>query len=89
MEANSSGEQFTDVPFSGVKVFSATKSQDRVRLGEVVTQWLTAHPRVEIVDKHVRQSSDEGFHCLSVTLFYRQRDDVPPNGGPVATDPRT
>lgn len=58
--------------FSGVKVFSATMAGDRERLGERINQWLASHPGVQIVDKVVLQSSDAEFHCLSVTLFYRE-----------------
>jgi hypothetical protein len=57
-------------PFNGVKVFSATMAQERDQLGEKITQWLAAHPGVEIVDKIVTQSSDEAFHCLAITLFF-------------------
>lgn len=56
--------------FNGVKVFSATMAQERDQLGEKITQWLSAHPGVEIVDKIVTQSSDEAFHCLAITLFF-------------------
>ena len=56
--------------FNGVKVFSATMAQERDQLGEKITQWLSTHPGVEIVDKIVTQSSDEAFHCLAITLFY-------------------
>jgi hypothetical protein len=56
--------------FSAVKVFSATMLQERDQLGEKITQWLSQHPRVEIVDKIVTQSSDHAFHCLAITLFY-------------------
>jgi folate-dependent tRNA-U54 methylase TrmFO/GidA len=59
-------------PFNGVKVFSATMAQERDQLGEKITQWLAAHPGVEIVDKIVTQSSDEAFHCLAITLFYNE-----------------
>ncbi|MBI5508535.1 MAG: hypothetical protein HY903_07265 [Deltaproteobacteria bacterium] len=60
--------------FDGVKVFSATKQKDRDELGEVVTRWLTEnHHRVEITDKIVSQSSDSEYHCLTITLFYRNR----------------
>lgn len=55
----------------GLKVFSATKAKDREVLGDVITQWIAAHPKVEIVDKIVTQSSDREFHCLAITLFYR------------------
>ena len=58
--------------FNGVKVFSATMAQERDQLGEKITQWLAAHPGIEIVDKIVTQSSDEAFHCLAITLFYNE-----------------
>lgn len=57
--------------FTGVKVFSATMAQERDKLGEKITDWLKANPRVEVVDKTITQSSDEAFHCLAITLFYR------------------
>jgi folate-dependent tRNA-U54 methylase TrmFO/GidA len=56
---------------TGVKVFSTTLARDREVLGETITQWIAAHPGIEIVGKEVRQSSDREFHCLTVTLFYR------------------
>jgi len=56
--------------FDGVKVFSA--SRDRVRLGQVATEWLQAAD-VVIVDAVVTQSSDRQFHCLSITIFFRTR----------------
>ena len=59
--------------FDGVKVFSATKIRDRQQLGDVITSWIRQNPDLEIVDKVVTQSSDREFHCLSVTLFYRNR----------------
>jgi hypothetical protein len=34
---------------------------------------LRANPQLEIVDKIVTQSSDREFHCLTVTIFYRER----------------
>jgi hypothetical protein len=60
--------------FTGVKVFSATKARDREALGDVVTAWLRdpAQRGVEVVRHDVTQSSDAGFHCLAVTLFYRR-----------------
>lgn len=57
----------------GVKVFSATKAKERELLGEHITEWIRSHPEFEIVDKIVTQSSDAEFHCLAITLFYRQR----------------
>lgn len=60
-------------PFSGVKVFSATLARDREQLGEQITRWLHENQRAEVVDKVVTQSSDKEFHCLTITLFYRER----------------
>jgi hypothetical protein len=60
--------------FTGVKVFSATKAKDREELGEVITRWLRANPGIEVVDREVRQSSDNEFHCLTLVLFYRERE---------------
>lgn len=56
-------------PFSAVKVFSATMVREREALGERITEWLRAHPELSLVDRVVRQSSDDEFHCLSITLF--------------------
>lgn len=55
---------------NGVKVFSATKMQDRAVLGEAVTDWIRAHSTVEIEDIVITQSSDNEFHCLAITLLY-------------------
>jgi hypothetical protein len=59
---------------TGVKVFSATKARDRDVLGEAITEWIRTHQQLEIIDKIVTQSSDSEFHCLTITLFYRNRD---------------
>jgi folate-dependent tRNA-U54 methylase TrmFO/GidA len=59
--------------FDGVKVFSTTLARDREHLGESITRWLSEHPNLEIVDREVRQSSDKEFHCLTITLFYREK----------------
>ena len=64
--------------FTGVKVFSATKAKERDDLGEQVTRWLRANADLEIVDRTVTQSSDNEFHCLTVVLFYKPRNGVPP-----------
>ncbi len=58
---------------TGAKVFSATRAREREDLGDAITRWLKANPQVEIVDKIVTQSSDREFHCVTVTLFYRER----------------
>ena len=68
--ASSSGSNM--FPFSAVKVFSATMAQEREHLGEKITAWLKEHPKAEIVDKIVTQSSDAAFHCLAITLFYNE-----------------
>lgn len=52
-----------------VKVFTATKARDRDELGEKVTAWLRANPALEVVSTIVTLSSDQRFHCLSITLF--------------------
>ena len=59
--------------FKGVKVFSATKAKEREALGEQVTSWIRGNPNCEIVDKIVTQSSDSEFHCLTITLFYKEK----------------
>jgi folate-dependent tRNA-U54 methylase TrmFO/GidA len=56
-----------------VKVFTTTLARDRDAMGDAIGRWLAEHPDVEIVDKRVTQSSDSEFHCLSITLFYRDR----------------
>jgi len=59
--------------FTGVKVFSATKAKEREEIGENVTRWLKSNADLEVVDKEVRQSSDNEFHCYTLVLFYRHR----------------
>ncbi|HYV46982.1 MAG TPA: hypothetical protein VFA20_19095 [Myxococcaceae bacterium] len=59
--------------FTGIKVFSTTLARDREQMGETITRWLKDNQNVEIVDRIVTQSSDKEFHCLTITLFYRQK----------------
>jgi hypothetical protein len=59
--------------FTGVKVFTTTLARDREAMGDAIGRWLAEHPDLEVVDKQVTQSSDREFHCLSITLFYRER----------------
>ena len=61
-----------DLPFDGVKVFSATLYAERGRLGEKVTEWMSAHQRLTVTQFVVTQSSDSGFHCLAITVFYNE-----------------
>jgi hypothetical protein len=60
--------------FEGVKVFSATKALERERLGDVITDWIKANPGLEIVDRTITQSSDQAFHCLTITLWFRRKE---------------
>jgi hypothetical protein len=57
--------------FDSVKVFSATMFADRARLGEAVTAWIASRPKMEIADLIVTQSSDASYHCITITIFYR------------------
>jgi hypothetical protein len=59
--------------FTGVKVFSATKAKEREELSENVSRWLKSNSDLEIVDRVVRQSSDNEFHCYSLTIFYKPK----------------
>ena len=58
--------------YSGVKVFTATKAKEREELGSVITYWLEEHPNYEVVDKKVTQSSDDEYHCLTISIFYKE-----------------
>ena len=60
--------------YTGVKIFSTTLARDRECMGEKITGWLRDNAQLEIVDKVVTQSSDKEFHCLTITLFYRERE---------------
>ena len=59
--------------FTGVKVFSTTLAREREVMGEAIGRWLAQNPGLEIVEKVVKLTSDRQFHCLSITLFYRER----------------
>jgi hypothetical protein len=63
----------TVVQFTGMKVFSTTLARDREHMGDNITRWVQENQQLEIVDKTVTQSSDKEFHCLTITLFYRER----------------
>jgi hypothetical protein len=52
--------------------FSATRPEDRDRLGEKVTAWLRQHRGHVVVRADVTLSSDSSHHCLSVTLFWKR-----------------
>jgi len=59
--------------FTGVRVFSATKARERDELGAVITRWLRENPGITIVDKDVKQSSDNEFHCLTIVIYYNEK----------------
>ena len=59
--------------FTGMKVFPTTLARDREQMSDTITRWLQENQQVEIVDKIVTQSSDKEFHCLTISLFYRER----------------
>jgi len=59
------------VPFNAVKVFSATMFSDRDQLGEKVTRWVAENSHVQVTEMTVTQSSDASFHCIAITVFYR------------------
>jgi len=58
--------------FDHVEVFTATKANDRRSLGVEITNWLRDSPRFQVMDYVVTQSSDQSFHCLSITLFCKE-----------------
>jgi hypothetical protein len=59
--------------FTGVKVFSTTLARDRENMGDHITKWIRENPNLEITDRVVTQSSDKEFHCLTITLFFREK----------------
>jgi hypothetical protein len=60
------------VPFNGVKIFSATMFADRAQLGEKVTAWIASNSQRKLSDIIVTQSSDEAFHCITISVFYHE-----------------
>jgi hypothetical protein len=58
---------------TGVKVFSATMFADREKLGQRVSDWLAEQRQIEVLDMVVTQSSDASFHCVAITVFYRDQ----------------
>lgn len=69
----SNSEESKYVDLAGVKVFSATKAKEREMLGDMITEWIRVNPSNEVIDKIVTQSSDSEFHCLTITLFYKNK----------------
>lgn len=52
-----------------IQVFSATKHQDREKLGESVSWWIKEHPTFKINEVRTMQSSDQSFHCVTIVLI--------------------
>jgi hypothetical protein len=61
-----------DERFNGIKVFSATMFAERSGLGEKVTDWIAANPHKKVTQFVLSQSSDAAFHCIAITVFYRE-----------------
>lgn len=57
---------------NGVKIFSATMFAERDALGEKVTGWMRAHAQHKVTEITVTQSSDEAFHCISITVWFHE-----------------
>lgn len=74
-------------PFTAVKVFSSTMARDREVLGERITEWLRAHPELQLVDTVVTQTSDDEYHCLSITLFLAGTSEADPAAAPSLVRP--
>lgn len=55
--------------FDAVKIFSTTMARDREQMGERIAAWLQQHPEFTVVDRVVTQTSDQEYHCLTMTLF--------------------
>lgn len=54
-------------------MFTATKAKERSGLGDQVTEWLRSGEPKEIRDIKVTQSSDEEFHCLTISVLYEDK----------------
>ena len=63
-----------ELQWNAVRVFSATMVSERDNLGERITRWLSDTPDVTLCEVVVTQSSDQAFHCVSITVFYHRRE---------------
>ena len=61
----------SDLQFNGVKVFTASKAEEREYLGDRATAWMELHPDLDIRKIQTLQSSDRAFHCISIVVFYQ------------------
>jgi hypothetical protein len=62
----------TPLTLRGCRTFSATLRDERLALGEVVTRFMGRLRAVggTVTDCDVLQSSDDGWHCLSIIVWY-------------------
>ena len=58
--------------FDGVQMFAATKAKDRDKMGETISQWMAKNRHLVPVDWCITQSSDNEFHCVTFTIFWRK-----------------
>lgn len=56
--------------FDGMMIFSASKHEERNRLGEIVTEWRRQNESLVVTDTRITQSSDNAFHCVTIAVFY-------------------
>lgn len=59
--------------FDGMEIFSASKHEERARLGKAVTEWRARNPTFDITDVRLTQSSDNEFHCVTIAVFYKNK----------------
>lgn len=59
--------------FDGMEIFSASKHEERSRLGQRVTEWRATNSTFVITDVRLTQSSDNEFHCVTIAIFYKTK----------------
>lgn len=52
-----------------IKTFTATRHEDRMNLGDVVTTWLRKETGFNVSEIRTLQSSDQSYHCLSIVVL--------------------
>jgi hypothetical protein len=56
--------------FDGMILFSASKHEERNKLGEAVTEWRKRNASLVVLETQTLQSSDNAFHCVTIAIFY-------------------
>lgn len=59
--------------FDGMEIFSASKHEERAKLGKAVSEWRARNPTFDITDVRLTQSSDNEFHCVTIAVFYKYK----------------